>query len=182
LKKLFVIITVCLWGLNAQGQTFSLHHVNDSLSQLVMESGGERDVFRLPYPTFAFATGDVNGDGTVDALVGVVKTTRFDRRVARRLFVFQDRGHRIRPLWLGSRLGGELSDFTFRDGHVITLEQERDSTWFVGVYRWDHFGFVMTDCLLRHATYSEAFFLHFLLPVSKESLSLQRKQQETARK
>ena len=143
---------VCLVGLNAQGQTFTLRHVSDSLSLLVLESGGERDVFRLPYPVFAFTTGDVNGDGSVDALVGVIKTTRFDRRLARRLFVFQNRGHRVRPLWLGSRLGGELADFTFKDGHVITLEQERDSTWFIGVYRWDHFGFTMTDCLLRHAT------------------------------
>lgn len=147
---------VCLIALQAKGQTFTLHHVNDSLSQLVMESAGERDVFRLPYPTFAFTTGDVNGDGTVDALVGVVKTTRFDCRMARRLFVFQQRGHRVRPLWLGSRLGGELADFSFKDGRVITLEQERDSTWFVGIYRWDHFGFVMTDCPLRHATRSEA--------------------------
>lgn len=152
-KKVFiVIIMVCLVSFNAQGQTFALHHVSDSLSLLVLEGDGERDVFRLPYPTFAFTTGDVNGDGTVDALVGVIKTTRFDRRLARRLFVFQDRGQRVRPLWLGSRLGGELADFTFKDGHVITLEQERDSTWFVGVYQWDHFGFVMTDCLLRHST------------------------------
>ena len=147
---------VCLTVMQAEGQTFTLQHKSDSLSLLVLESRENRDVWKLPYPTFAFATGDVNGDGVTDALVGVVKPTRFDPRMARRLFVFQQIHDYVRPLWLGSRLAGELFDFTFWDGRLITLEQETDRSWFVGAYRWDHFGIVMTDCHLRHATRNAA--------------------------
>lgn len=147
---------VCLTAMQAEGQTFTLQHKSDSLSLLVLESSENRDVWKLPYPTFAFATGDVNGDGVTDALVGVVKPTRFDPRMARRLFVFQQIHDYVRPLWLGSRLAGELFDFAFGDGQLTTLEQETDRSWFVGTYRWDHFGFVMTNCPLRHATRHEA--------------------------
>ena len=143
---------VCLTAMQAEGQTFTLQHKNDTLSLLVLESSGGRDVWRLPYATYAFTTGDVNGDGVTDALVGVVKPTRFDPRMARRLFVFQQTHGRVRPLWLGSRLGGDLFNFRLEESHVVTLEQEADSTWFVGVYAWDSFGFVMTERRVRHAS------------------------------
>ena len=53
-----------------------------------------------------------------DAVVGVIKKTRFHRELGRRLFIFKNyRGH-IRPLWMGSKLGGELVDFRFVKGHV----------------------------------------------------------------
>ncbi len=142
-----------------------LRQLNDSLSHLILETpspNGERqrgtvsDVWRLPYPTFAFATGDVDGDGIVDALVGVVKPTRYDPRMGRRLFVFRNVNGRVRPLWLGSRLVGELRDFRVEGQRVVTLEQHPDSTWFVGHYRWDSFGFVMTDSRITHASYDAA--------------------------
>ena len=143
-----------------------LQHLTDSLFLLVLESpplhgesqkgAGGRDIWRLPYPTYAFATGDVNGDGKTDALVGVIKRTRFDAQPARRLFVFQQTHGRIRPLWLGSRLTGQLQDFRFEDGQVITLEQDADSLWFVGCYNWDHFGFVQTSTRIHKASHAAA--------------------------
>lgn len=147
---------VCLTAIQAEGQTFTLEHKSDSLSLLVLESAGGRDVWKLPYPTYAFATGDVDGDGIEDALVGVVKPTRYDPRMARRLFVFRNVSGRVRPLWLGSRLAGELHDFRLDGQRVVTLEQHPDNTWFVGLYRWDSFGFVMTERLISHTARDEA--------------------------
>lgn len=158
---------VCLAGLSARGQTFALQRQADSLSLLTLQSREGHDVWRLPYPTYAFATGDVDGDGRCDALVGVVKPTRYDRRMARRLFVFHETHGRVRPLWLGSRLSAELYDFTFADGRVITLEQERDSSWFVAAYQWDHFGFVLTDYLQRDA--ERAKVMTFFEEMKKEN-------------
>lgn len=167
MKLSVVIIMVCLTASHAVGQTFTLQHVNDSLSLLMLGRpsslgsgnlgvGGGRDVWRLPYPTYAFATGDVDSDGVTDALVGVIKPTRYDPRMARRLFVFRNVHGRVRPLWLGSRLTGELRDFRLEGSKVITLEQDADSTWFVGCYSWESFGFVMTASRLRHATQEQA--------------------------
>ncbi|MCR4995349.1 MAG: hypothetical protein K6A32_08285 [Bacteroidales bacterium] len=149
LKRAIIAMTVCLAGAHAGGQTFTLQQQSDSSAVLVLEEGGHRDAWQLPYPTYSFTTGDVNGDGRTEALVGVIKPTRFDPRMARRLFVFQQSQHYVRPLWLGSRLAGELYDFRWEAPYLITLEQSNDSLWFVGVYQWDHFGFTMKECRIR---------------------------------
>ena len=148
---------VCLAASQAWGQTFTLEHKSDSLSLLVLENADARDVWRLPYPTYAFATADVDGDGSIDAMVGVVKPTRFDPRMARRLFVFRNVRGRIRPLWLGSRLCGHLQDFrTDSRDRLLTLERDRHGTWFVGSYVWQSFGFTLDTTLVNHASHNTA--------------------------
>ena len=107
---LFLLIVAECFNM-AQAQTFGLDVKSDSLALLTLTDGASTDTWRLPYPTYAFATADVDGDGLVDALVGVIKPTRFDPRNAPRLFVFRNVHGRIRPLWLGSRLCGELHNF-----------------------------------------------------------------------
>ena len=73
-------------------------------------------------------------------LVGVVKTTRFDPVMARRLFIFKNHHGRIRALWMGSRLGGILEDFRFRNGHVVTLQSTTDGRYAVLEHEWRKFG------------------------------------------
>ena len=107
---LFLLIVADCFNM-VQAQTFALDVKSDSLALLTLTDGASTDTWRLPYPTYAFATADVDGDGLVDALVGVIKPTRFDPRNAPRLFVFRNVHGRIRPLWLGSRLCGELHNF-----------------------------------------------------------------------
>lgn len=156
----------------AQAQTFGLDVKSDSLALLTLTDGASTDTWRLPYPTYAFATADVDGDGLVDALVGVIKPTRFDPRNAPRLFVFRNVHGRIRPLWLGSRLCGELHNFRTAPppasppspsspAEVITLERDRHGTWFVGRYAWQSFGFTQVATLISRASRpaAEAVFL-----------------------
>ena len=119
-------------GLGASHQPFELRKEHDSLYWV-----GD---WRLPYPVYQFQTGDVNGDGSEDAMVGVIKGTRFYPEKARRLFIFKQVNGKVRPLWLGSKLGGILEDFRFVDGRIRALESTTDSLYVVSDYKWGGFG------------------------------------------
>jgi hypothetical protein len=124
--------------------SYVLRRINDSLYYL--------NQWRLPYPVYQFQTGDVDCDGQPDALVGVVKSTRFYCEKGRRLFIFKLMNGKVRPLWMGSKLGGQLVDFKFVNGRVRSLEiSGRQSTdrnthhrsqllYTVSEWQWNDFG------------------------------------------
>ena len=66
-----------LLGTLAHAQTFSLQVENDSLAYLILRTDSTTDRWRLAFPVYQMCTGDVDDDGQQDALVGVVKSTRF---------------------------------------------------------------------------------------------------------
>ena len=147
-------IVLCLFGLLAGfcvAQEFQLRCEHDSLYWL--------NDWRLPYPVYQFQTGDVDGDGSEDAMVGVVKSTRFYPERGRRLFIFKklsgetrprgNEGVKVRPLWLGSKLGGILQDFRFVDGKIRALETTTDSLFVVADYRWAGFGMAFERYIIK---------------------------------
>lgn len=93
--------------------------------------------------------GDVDGDGHLDALVGVVKPTRFHPEKGRRIFIFKQVKGRIRPLWLGSRLGCQLIDFRFDDGCIRALETDGAGHYAVVAYQWEDFGPVFHHFIIK---------------------------------
>ena len=119
-------------GTVCEEQGFKLKKEHDSLYWL--------NDWRLPYPVYQFQTGDVDGDGREDAMVGVIKATRFYPEKARRLFIFKEVNGKARPMWLGSKLGGILEDFRFTEGRIRALESTADSLYVVSDYRWAGFG------------------------------------------
>lgn len=129
--------TVCM------ADNFTLTKTNDSLYYL--------NDWQLPHPVYRFETGDVDGDGNTDALVGVIKKTRFHRETGRRIFIFKEVNGKARPLWLGSKLGGILQDFRFIDGRVRSLEASSDSLYSVAEWRWKDFG-LQFERFLVHRT------------------------------
>ena len=76
----------------------------------------------------------------MDALVGVIKKTRFHREVARRIFIFKQVDGKVRPLWLGSRLGATLVDFRFVNGSIRALETDEMGKYAVVDYVWKDVG------------------------------------------
>ena len=177
-RTITLIVTAWLLMLPAAGraQAFELRQESDSLFWLIA-TGGDKSAqiggdkvngWRLPYPVYQFQTGDVDGDGSEDAMVGVIKGTRFYPQKARRLFIFkQVDGHtskgeackKVRPMWLGSKLGGILEDFRFvaptdaadssgsadsakgdTRGTIRALESTTDSLYVVSDYKWSGFG------------------------------------------
>lgn len=126
---------------NLAAQTFSIETVNDSLNYLTLKTDSTTDKWPLPYPVYRLDTADVNGDGRTEALVGVIKSTRFYPQKGRRLFVFKNYKNRVRAMWMGSKLGGILQDFRFVDGVVRSLETTTKGQYVVAEYRWQGFGF-----------------------------------------
>ena len=143
-------IAIFLLGLiitNGEAQSFELRKENDSLFWL--------NDWRLPYPVYQFQTGDIDGDGQEDAMVGVIKPTRFYPEQGRRLFIFKqvkptsNERKKVRPLWLGSKLGGILEDFRFVDGKIRALETTTDSLYVVADYRWAGFGMAFDHFIIK---------------------------------
>ena len=152
-------LTACgvwLLGMGCQAQTFMLAYRHDSLSVLTLTTDSTCDHWQLPYPVYRMATGDVDGDGSEDALVGVVKSTRFHPEKGRRLFIFKNYHGLVRPLWLGSSLGGTLCDFRFKNGLVRSLETTRNGRYTVAEYHWSGFGLAFSRYLTKDATQEEA--------------------------
>ena len=145
-----------LTATQSHAQTFALTTESDSLSVLLLYTDHGQSQWKLPHPVYQFQTGDVDGDGSIDAMVGVIKTTRFRKEKGRRLFVFKNHKGHIRPLWMGSKLGGILHDFRFIDGRIRSLETSATGQWYVADYQWRSFGMSFVRFLARDTDYASA--------------------------
>ena len=139
---------------------FVLEKVNDTLYNVVLETDSSRDVWELRHPVYRFCTGDIDGDSVVDAIVGVEKTTRFDPVVRRRVFMFRNVGGKIRPLWLGSRLGHAVVDFNVLkvngETRLRSVEEEADGKFLVAEYCWGSFGVKFIRYICRDFEFDES--------------------------
>ena len=147
-----------LTATSTRAQQFSLQTTSDTLSHLILSDKGRPvDQWKLPFPVYQLQVGDIDGDGRPEALVGVVKTTRYDPVEAKRLFIFKCHHGRIRALWMGSRLGGILEDFRFSsDGHVVTLQSTTDGRYVVLEHEWRRFGLGALRFLARGVSLEDA--------------------------
>lgn len=142
-----------------RAQQFSIKQVNDSLWNLTLTVDGDTSLWQLKYPVYRFATADINGDGSVDAVVGVYKASRFFTTPNRRVFIFKNYEGLIRPLWLGSRLSGELVDFNVVDNKVRAIEKAKDR-FVVSDYSWNGFGLAMDSVVYTSSSIDDCY--HFL--------------------
>ena len=157
LKTYGWLAITALWPTgNLAAQTFAIETVNDSLNYLTLKTDSTTDRWTLPYPVYRLETGDVDGDGRTEALVGVIKSTRFYPQRGRRLFVFKNYKNRVRSMWMGSKLGGILQDFRFVNGVVRSLETTTSGRYVVAEYRWQGFGFEFVRFLVVKVGQKEA--------------------------
>ncbi len=127
------------------------------------------DEWKLPYPVYNFEIGDADNDGQDDIWVGVIKETRFDKNLRKRLFLFKIIEGKIRPLWLGSRMSKPLVDFSpaylidsldKKKCIIRTIEKERNGNFLVANYQWRKFGIEFINYKIRETDSLTA--LHFL--------------------
>ena len=146
-----------LTATSTRAQQFSLQTASDTLSHLILsEKGRPVDQWKLPFPVYQLQVGDIDGDGKPEALVGVVKTTRYDPVEAKRLFIFKCHHGRIRALWMGSRLGGRLIDFRLKEGKVLTLQAADNGRHAVVEHHLRDFGLGFTRFIVANVTREEA--------------------------
>lgn len=158
-------------------QEFGLKQKSDSLNLLTLRTDSTFDQWEIRHPVYRFCTGDVNGDGQPEALVGVIKRTRFFHDMGRRLFIYKNVHGRIRALWMGSKLGGILQDFRYiapptrgiqtdsitgnqpaanRKGWVRSLETDTQGCYYVAEYSLRKFGLSFDRFLIKAVSKEEA--------------------------
>ena len=150
----------------------SLVKIQDSIfeihSKMIYNDSVTVSTWRLNYPVYRFDCADITGDGLPEIAVGVVKSTRYDPIVRKRLFLFKlyDTCY-VRPLWLGSRVSFPLVDFRLMESkngqRIRAIEQESDNQFAVAEYCYKTFGLEWIRYIKRGITKQEAetLFLYY---------------------
>jgi hypothetical protein len=99
------------------------------------------------FAPWALAVTEIDGDSLPEIAVAVYKKTRYDPRLANRLFIYDfTPDHRLSPAWLGSRLGLDFDAFAFapapdRIDRLLTVEHAGTERLVLRQYHWNGFGF-----------------------------------------
>lgn len=101
--------------------------------------------FRSRHPVKMASAADVDGDGALELLVLVHKSTRYDPKPAWRPFLFTLKENHWVPKWLGSRVGRPLLEaalvHTPKGVRLLTIEDFRGHRTGLTLYHWTGFGF-----------------------------------------
>ena len=169
IKKILIVSCLILNACVNQGvesskeisNGFTLEKLNDSLSYVVLSTDSLVDKWELPYPVYQFQTGDIDGDGNEDVIVGVIKMTRFDSTLANRIFIFKNYNGYVRPMWLGSKLSKPLVDFRFcqsqNGSRIKSIEKEKEGKYLVAEYKWRKFGLEHVQYIEREVSIEHAY-------------------------
>lgn len=99
----------------------------------------------IGFPVYKMKVADINNDGRVDVLVGVIKKTRMDSVRRKRVFIYNLYKGKISPLWLGSRFGFPITDFEVLNekgvNKILTTERDKSGKLLKALYKWKGFGF-----------------------------------------
>ncbi len=147
MKRLISISMSWMVVLTAFAQKFNLEQVNDSLYSLTLTGDSIYDEWLIRYPVYRFCVADINGDGMEEAMVGVVKSTRYFHEVGRRLFIYKNQNGKINRMWMGSRVGGKIVDFTVVDGMIVCMSEMNDGNFSVSKLKTARFGLEFVEFL-----------------------------------
>lgn len=92
---------------------------------------------------------DIDGDKNKEVLIAVKKSTRYDKEVKNRMFVFNYQEDILVKKWTGSQIAGRWRDFYLGDflpiagDELIFIQQLDYDKERITIYSWFDFGFIM---------------------------------------
>ncbi|MEZ4937119.1 MAG: hypothetical protein R2799_05950 [Crocinitomicaceae bacterium] len=154
---------------NGEEIEIQLESRSDSSFLLKPKVGSENDPKKnwdIPYPVYHWEIADIDEDGCDEILVGVIKSTRYDPKPAKRLFIFKLFEGYIRPKWMGSRLSQPLVNFKVIDldgTKVLSIEREKNGNFLLALYSYSSFGLKFENYLVREKEIEEVKLLFTFL-------------------
>lgn len=129
-------------------------NISDTLNVIKpkVETWKSKKSFHLPYEIYHWEIADVDHDNCDEILVGVIKSTRFDPKLSKRLFILKNYEGYIRPKWLGSRLSQPIVNFktiNLNGTKVLSIEKEKSGKTLLAVYEYSQFGLEFQFYLIR---------------------------------
>ncbi len=140
-----------LWIWFGCSNSWSAKAVPGKVVPTIIEISDSGKLIRIPFswPVWILAQADIDRDGCLELVLGVVKQNHFDPTARRRLQVWRlDRGH-LRPVWLGTRLAGILDTFAVDSNGRIVAREQVGPLWQIARWRWKTFGFQSDSLFVR---------------------------------
>ncbi len=113
--------------------------------------------------------GNIDYTDGPQVIIGVNKSTHFDKEVNNRLFVFNWNGEKLYKKWTGTRLGYYLKDFYIIDfldikgDELVVLDKNEEGMERLLVYYWMDFGFQLLAESKFYDTVEEVKYLDYNL-------------------
>jgi hypothetical protein len=100
------------------------------------------------YFPFLIQTGDIDGDGGCEVILGLWAPSMGDtRKYARKLHIYDFKANELIPEWFSERTFTDFRIVRLGDANRILETRESNNRWIVSVFSWHHFGFWLDERL-----------------------------------
>ncbi len=139
-----------LWMISERNTISTIKKLSPSSYLLSFQKDGiTANVLNLHGKLSEFHVSDINNDNKTDVLIGISKKVKFDPTDKKRINIYTFKNQALKPLWLGTKFIHEIESFSIINhnnlNYLATIEKTNSSENIERIYKWDDFGFALTD-------------------------------------